>query len=725
MEPAVAHKPSQPPVVFRDGFGERRRVAGPTEADSVDVLYLRGELTEVPSFEFALRERASRLAQFRHPLFARVRNVERLSDQSATIVVVSETTQGVRLSDLLATSLPLEIPAVLHLLRQLVPAVAALHKFAPDAAHGAIGPERIIVTPDARLVVVEYVMGAAIERLRYSHEQYWKDLRVAFPRPAVVLKNDQRTDVTQIGVVALSLILGRLIHPEEYPRSIGEIVSSAWSVSAQGGSGSAPVDLRTWLARAVQLDARTGFASAVEAEAALEALLGEIDYAAAASALATFIAEYHDLVGEIVEPTPPPMPPAPKLVAAATVPVPVNPAPAPVSPAPALQVVATPAAVVVPVAAVVAAVVAADEPAAATVHTAPPAGRPTSGTNLPRVAMSSSDSFPRPDLQEQAMPRDRRPAGWFRVAAAALLVVAVGGGAVAARRYFASANQAAGSGRLIMDTTPPGAQVVVDGKASGTTPVTLTLQAGAHTVEIRGGGVVRSIPVTVVAGTEVAQYIELPKSAPAPGQLQVRTEPAGARVSVDGVARGLSPVTIGDLTPGPHSVVLEGDSGSAKQTVTVEAGVMASLVVQLTPQGVPLSGWISVSAPEAVQLYEDGRLIGSSQTEQLMVAAGTHQLSIVNQALGYQATRSVTVGAGKVSSIKIDFPKGTIAVNATPWAEVWIDGVKLGETPIGNAPLVIGTHQVVFRHPDLGEQRHLVTVTTTAPAKLSVDMRKP
>jgi len=266
--------------------------------------------------------------------------------------------------------------------------------------------------------------------------------------------------------------------------------------------------------------------------------------------------------------------------------------------------------------------------------------------------------------------------------------------------------------------------VVVDGKASGTTPVTLTLEAGVHTVEVRGGGAVRSIPVTVVAGSEVAQYIELPQGAAAPGQLSVRTEPAGARVTVDGVSRGLSPVTIGDLLPGPHSVALDSDSGSAKQTVTVEAGVTASLVVQLTPQGVPLSGWISVSAPEAVQLYEDGRLIGSSQTEQLMVPAGTHQLSIVNEALGYQSTRSVAVAAGKVAAIKINFPKGTIAVNATPWAEVWIDGEKLGETPIGNAPLVIGSHEVVFRHPDLGERRHLVTVTTKTPAKLSVDMRK-
>src|SRR5437660_12549084 len=141
MEPAIALASAQPPVVFRDGFGERRRVAGPAGAENVDVLYLRTELTEVPSFEFALRERASRLAQFRHPLFARVLNVERLGNPTATMVIVSETVEGVRLSDLLATSFPLELQAVLHLLRQLLPAIAALHKFAPEAAHGAIGPE--------------------------------------------------------------------------------------------------------------------------------------------------------------------------------------------------------------------------------------------------------------------------------------------------------------------------------------------------------------------------------------------------------------------------------------------------------------------------------------------------------------------------------------------------------------------------------------------------------
>ena len=53
-----------------------------------------------------------------------------------------------------------------------------------------------------------------------------------------------------------------------------------------------------------------------------------------------------------------------------------------------------------------------------------------------------------------------------------------------------------------------------------------------------------------------------------------------------------------------------------------------------------------------------------------------------------------------------------------------MDGDRVGETPIGNLPLTIGSHEIVFRHPEFGEQRHAATVGLKAPARLSVDMRK-
>ena len=53
------------------------------------------------------------------------------------------------------------------------------------------------------------VLGAALEQLKYSRDRYWKELRVALP-PAVGLPRfDERADLTQIGVVTLTLILGR------------------------------------------------------------------------------------------------------------------------------------------------------------------------------------------------------------------------------------------------------------------------------------------------------------------------------------------------------------------------------------------------------------------------------------------------------------------------------------------------------------------------------------
>ena len=313
---------------------------------------------------------------------------------------------------------------------------------------------------------------------------------------------------------------------------------------------------------------------------------------------------------------------------------------------------------------------------------------------------------------------------WPRIAAAVALIACTGAGVVAARRY-GSPSAATRDGTLAVSTNPPGAQVFVDGVERGVTPATLALKPGPHSLELRGDAATRFVPITVTAGAQMSQYIELPKTAPTLGQLRVRTEPAGARVSIDGLPRGTSPVTVLELPPGEHAVVLESDLGTVKQTVTIEAGITASLMVPLgSPESASVSGWMAVSAPAEVQIFENKRLVGSSQSDRLMVSAGRHEIEIVNETLGYRATRTVQVSPGKVTAIKIEFPKGTMALNAIPWAEVWVDGEKIGETPIGNLSVSLGTHDVVFRHPDLGEQRHAAMVTLTTPARLSVDMRK-
>ena len=78
---------------------------------------------------------------------------------------------------------------------------------------------------------------------------------------------------------------------------------------------------------------------------------------------------------------------------------------------------------------------------------------------------------------------------------------------------------------------------------------------------------------------------------------------------------------------------------------------------------------------------------------------------------------------GKVTAIPLELPKGVVNPNAAPWAEVWIDGTRVGETPIGNLSVAVGPHEIVFKHPQFGEKRHAVSVTVGTPVRLSIDMK--
>jgi hypothetical protein len=127
--------------------------------------------------------------------------------------------------------------------------------------------------------------------------------------------------------------------------------------------------------------------------------------------------------------------------------------------------------------------------------------------------------------------------------------------------------------------------------------------------------------------------------------------------------------------------------------------------------------------PTDVQVFENGRLIGSSDFERIMLPIGRHDLELVNEPLGYRERRAVQIAAGLTSTIRLELPRGSMAINAIPWAEVFVDGARVGETPIGTITVPIGPHEVLFRHPELGERRLSVTVTTREPLKVGVDLR--
>jgi hypothetical protein len=107
-----------------------------------------------------------------------------------------------------------------------------------------------------------------------------------------------------------------------------------------------------------------------------------------------------------------------------------------------------------------------------------------------------------------------------------------------------------------------------------------------------------------------------------------------------------------------------------------------------------------------------------------MTRAGRHDLEFVNSVIGYRVRREVDVRAGQITALAITVPNGTLNINATPWAAVWIDGMSYGETPLGNVTVVPGEHEIVFRHPQLGERRERIIVRPETSGRVAVSLQR-
>jgi hypothetical protein len=781
----LSHDRPEAPL-FCDGLGERVVAADGATGELLQILRIRPALTAVPSFEFALRERAARLANFRHAYYARVRRIDRVQVPGPGLSIVSDHVEGTRLSDMLRVAhernLQLDINAALCLIRQLVPAVALLHENAREVAHGLIAPERLVVTPHARLVIVEHVLSAAVEQLQFSRDRLWQEFRIAMPPSAGMSRFDHRADVTGIGLVALALVLGRPLHPAEFPNHLPTLLNEARERTALGEEQPLSPSLRDWLARALQLDTRRAFASAPEALSALEEIVADDSmYIAAPVSLETFLSRYIAALLELPSDSVPAAPSAAFATTAAPTTAfaapaaPPGVAPGPYSAAPAqgaafelLADVTAPATAGTGARSITELISAGDltapldssdkgqtlfnpdapfsvssdsafsaqSDALFSLQTEPPLSA-TSGAQsvaAPKPFETAPGApftvIPAPAAQAAPVSKRKFSSPKLKISrkavlAAAALVVVAGGGVYASRFMIGAGVSAPKTGTLVVQSNPAGVPVFVDGKDYGQTPARFAVPVGPHILELRRGGVPRVINVNITTGAEVSQYLEFANT-PETGSLRVETQPAGAKVMVDGTDRGVAPVTVNDLLPGDHEVILQTPIASARHVVSVQAGGTASIVTPVasaTTAAGPVSGWLTVKAPFSLEIREEGRIVGTTDADRLMLAAGPHTIELVNETLGYRVTRTVQVMPGKVASLAVDLPKGVVNLNATPWAEVWVDGQRVGETPIGNLSIPIGPHEVVFRHPQFGEKRHAISVTMSGPTRVSVDMK--
>jgi hypothetical protein len=257
-------------------------------------------------------------------------------------------------------------------------------------------------------------------------------------------------------------------------------------------------------------------------------------------------------------------------------------------------------------------------------------------------------------------------AGPLRWVAAAAILVAMGEALLIGRLLYVRSQAAPPADTaIVVEFGRPGADVLVDGRPAGVTP--LELKVGSRTRSIR--------------------VVSHEASRPDPGAPEVL-------------------LAVGEPRP-PRT--------------NVEPRAADNLRAAVRPQQ---SGGIRVSSPFELHVLEGERLLGSSAEGPVLTTAGRHEFDLVNTTFGYRSRRVVEIRPGQIVSLAVTPPNGSLSINAVPWAEVWIDGSAVGETPLGNVSVPLGEHEIVFRHPELGERREKAIVRSDRLTRVSANLKR-
>lgn len=198
------------------------------------------------------------------------------------------------------------------------------------------------------------------------------------------------------------------------------------------------------------------------------------------------------------------------------------------------------------------------------------------------------------------------------------------------------------------------------------------------------------------------------------GRVQVDSNPPGAQVMIDGQDRGVTPLTVGELPAGPHTIVLRDGEGSVERSITV-SGDKTTVVNEAI-----FSGWLHVSSPIELEISEGTRAIRLDESNQVLLTPGPHELKFENKTYRFVDLRKVTVMPGDTALLNIQPPRSRLTITATTPAEVFVDGTLVGGTPLRDFPLDVGTREITVRNAAGDERRSTVTVTVD-PVSLAID----
>ncbi len=237
-------------------------------------------------------------------------------------------------------------------------------------------------------------------------------------------------------------------------------------------------------------------------------------------------------------------------------------------------------------------------------------------------------------------------------------------------------------GLLLLTSEPAGCSILYNGFSLGETPRLITSLEAKEKYQLKlekAGYQSRVVDIRFQGRTPLVKHERLILDS---GVLEIASNPAGAAVMVNGIARGNTPLIVRDIPKGSAKVTLQ---LAGFETVTRELmlnpGDVQKLDVELA--GVPGKLYLS-SVPEGARFYVNDESRGKGPLDIPRLKPGDY---VVRAELDGHDTveRIVTIGHGETrrEEFRLESNLGRLEVRTKPAnVQVWVDGRLLGTTRV-------------------------------------------
>ena len=291
-------------------------------------------------------------------------------------------------------------------------------------------------------------------------------------------------------------------------------------------------------------------------------------------------------------------------------------------------------------------------------------------------------------------------------------------------------------GLLLLKSEPTGANVMIDGVSFGQTPrlVTTLSAKDPHAVVFRKAGYLDQ-KITVRFDGRKPQ-IRNETLVLASGTIEVRSDPAGAEVTVNGIARGRTPITVTDVPKGRAAVKLtmEGFEDEVIPDISINAGDHQT--VSRILRGLPGTLHLA-SVPEGARFYVNGESHGKGPVTLTGLKPGDYNVRVELEGFGTESrTLSIANGESVREEFKLSNVMGRLEVRTNPvGAQLLLDGRPMGITKSTDPSaeisdvfaienLLTGEHTLVVRKDGFAESVRHPKIKSSKTSQANVRLRR-